>query len=324
MKKYLIICLTIMTVFIGVFFAYLHHKDSPINNIKKISEDLTSYEIEGTLSFVDEESLKKINVTSIYKKIDTQDFFYVRLEDSSTKQVQTIIRNQEGVFVISHGFNRAFKFNTDWPFNGFKPYILQNIFEALLEHQITENIRDGYILVSPIRDDIYKEYHEIQVMFNQNNALQQVNILDQNKTEKMAFTLCTYILNSDIDESIFVVKNDDSSQVSLNEQIPIFPLESYNSELVDHLKTNNGHILRYKGDKYFTLVEKIVSKNTTFSIEEADGDFYLGEEGFLIIGENIISLFKDGIETKIYSNDLTQEEKQNVLLSIENYVVIEE
>lgn len=323
MKKYFILVGVVLMLAGGGYFYYQKTQNNPNHYFNELKEELMSYEIGGTLELVDDEALKTVQVQALYKKVEDNDYYYVRLEDEKTHQVQTIVKNGEGVFVFAQGFNRAFQFKTDWPNNGFKPYILQNIMDLYETDYDEQKLRDGYLLTAPITDPTHPNAVQTQILFNQNLAMTQVNLLDDSNNEIIQFKINTYILNPEIDNEMFNINSQEDVEVGVVEDLPLYPLESYDSELIDQLKTSEGHILRYKGDAYFMLVQETLKSSTSLQIESFEGDFYVYEDGLVYCNDDAMVIIKDGIETTIYSNDLSQEEKLNILLSLENTIVIE-
>jgi len=321
MKKYIVLMSLIAFVLVGglIYIKKINH--SPSQFFK--DNDINSYEISGVLELVDEEALKRVNIQSIYKKVDTSDYYYVRLEDQDTKQVQTIVKNDEGVFVLAQGFNRAFQFKTEWPNNGFKPYILQNIMDLFKDKHKEEKIRDGFVLTADIKDPTHPQIKQTQILFDQNLALTQINLLDEHHNEIIHFEVTTYIINPEVDKTIFTLDSMEEIEVTVEEELPIYPLESYNSELIDQLKTSDGHILRYKGDKYFTLIQTPMIFSQTLDLEVISSDFLIYEDGLIYNLENQATIISNGVKTTIYSKELTSDEKLNILLSIENNIVFE-
>ena len=58
-------------------------------------------------------------------------------------QSQIIVKNPDGVFVLTPTLNQIFKFQSEWPNNSPKPYIYQSLIE-LLEKGEVEKIKTGY------------------------------------------------------------------------------------------------------------------------------------------------------------------------------------
>lgn len=312
-----------VAILFGVLF-YKSNNQNPKKFFEEVNQNLESYEISGVLELVDDESLKKIKIQSLYKKKENNDYYYVRLEDEQTHQIQTIVKNDEGVFVYAQGFNRAFKFNSKWPNNGFKPYILENLISIFEEDFELEKIRDGVIVTSLIEDPLHPQAKYTQMLINQNMAIQQVNLLDEQENEITQFKITTYILNPEIDDNIFKLNSLEDVPTSVNDYSPVYPTNVYDTELVDQLKVQDGYIFRYKGDKYFTLVQKMIEVSEKLNIESYDEEFYISEKGLIFLDDNQAVMVQDNYKTTIYSNNLTDDEKINILLSLENNIVIEE
>lgn len=312
-----------VAILFGVLF-YKSNNQNPKKFFEEVNQNLESYEISGVLELVDDESLKKIKIQSLYKKKENTDYYYVRLEDEQTHQIQTIVKNDEGVFVYAQGFNRAFKFNSKWPNNGFKPYILENLISIFEEDFELEKIRDGVIVTSLIEDPLHPQAKYTQMLINQNMVIQQVNLLDEQENEITQFKITTYILNPEIDDNIFKLNSLEDVPTSVNDYSPVYPTNVYDTELVDQLKVQDGYIFRYKGDKYFTLVQKMIEVSEKLNIESYDEEFYISEKGLIFLDDNQAVLVQDNYKTTIYSNNLTDDEKINILLSLENNIVIEE
>ena len=106
-------------------------------NVEKKMDDIYSkldkYEITGEMEIASGEDFKNYNLTVGYKMEDGNEYFKVVMYDKSINQQQEILRNTDGVFVITPNLNQVFKFEGDWPNNSPKPYLLQNIKEVLTQ-----------------------------------------------------------------------------------------------------------------------------------------------------------------------------------------------
>ena len=324
MKKTIFIVAFIGTLCLGSIFYFYKLSKHHESYFKELKDTLESYEISGVLELVDDDALKTIQIQSLYKKIDDVDCYYVRLEDTSTHQVQTIVKNKEGVFVLAQGFNRVFKFKSDWPNNSFKPYILNNIIDLFESEYELEKIRDGYVFKSEIEDLVHPKAKSTMILFDQNMNITQINLMDENQNEMIQFKVTTYIINPKIDDEIFTINSQEEAAVASYESSLLYPTTLYDNELVDQFKSSQGHVLRYKGNGYFTLVQKQMKVNDSLSTEVYESEFYVSENGLLYFNQNSATLIDSGIETTIYSNTLTKDEMVNILLSLENNIVIEQ
>lgn len=324
MKKILLIITFVCVLIAGAFVFYKKTANSPETYFKDLEETLESYEISGTLELVDDDALKTINIQSLYKKVDGVDYYYVRLEDSNTHQVQTIVKNKEGVFVLAQGFNRVFQFKSEWPNNGFKPYILNNMISLFDSKYELDKIRDGYVFKTNIQDIAHPKATAVMILFDQNLNITQVNLMDEDQNEVIQFEVTTYIINPNIDDAIFTINSQEEVAVANYETSILYPTNVYENELIDQFKSSQGHVMRYKGNDYFTIVQKEMKKKEVLSTELYDSEFYVFENGLLYFNQNSAILIHNGIETTLYSNSLTSDEMVNILLSLENNVVIEQ
>ncbi len=65
------------------------------------------------MEMLENDELKSYQVTSTYANIKDKDYYKVELYDKSLNQSQIIVRNQEGVFVLTPSLNQAFQFQSD-------------------------------------------------------------------------------------------------------------------------------------------------------------------------------------------------------------------
>ena len=151
--------------------------------------------------------------------------------------------------------------------------------------------------------------------------MQLVNLLNENRQQIMKFTITTYIINPEIDKSIFTLNSQEAVSSMIQEDLPLYPTTLTNNELIDQLQLSSSLVLRYKGESYFTLVETPLSK-----VEDSFSDLkelYVLEDGFIYTTSQEVACIKNGIQTTIYAADLNLDDKLNILLSLENNIVID-
>ena len=83
------------------------------------------------MEMVENDELKSYLVNVSYFKEKKDEYYKVELYDKSLNQSQIIVKNTEGVFVLTPTLNQVFKFQSDWPNNSPKPYIYQSLISLL-------------------------------------------------------------------------------------------------------------------------------------------------------------------------------------------------
>src|SRR5690625_3785141 len=98
--------------------------DDVIGKMKKNIESMEGYQAkaEMTMNTGQEEQTYMIDV--MHKKDDLYRVALSNPEDDEGGQV--ILKNEEGVFVLTPSLNKSFKFKTEWPDNSSQPYLYQS------------------------------------------------------------------------------------------------------------------------------------------------------------------------------------------------------
>ena len=96
------------------------------STLQKQVDKMDGYVLKGDMEISKGENLKTYALEVGYHKGDVQQF-KVSLTDKELNQEQQILKNKDGVFVITPSLNQIFKFEGDWPLNTPKPYLLQTM-----------------------------------------------------------------------------------------------------------------------------------------------------------------------------------------------------
>ena len=99
-----------------------------IKDLTKKINNANSYYIEGTLEIVNNEDIYTYDVEVSYARKDN---YKVRLVNNVNNHEQIILRNSEGVYVVTPRINKSFKFQSDWPYNNSQVYLLSPLLEDI-------------------------------------------------------------------------------------------------------------------------------------------------------------------------------------------------
>src|SRR5690625_7798262 len=86
--------------------------------------DIDGYKVEAKMTMKTGQEERSYDIDIWYKK-DKQEFYRVTLESEEEDGGQVILKNEEGVFVLTPSLNKSFKFQTDWHDNSRKSYLYQ-------------------------------------------------------------------------------------------------------------------------------------------------------------------------------------------------------
>ena len=122
MKKIFLFTLTLLILLSTGCGKYT--EDDIIKDLEKKVNKLSGYRLEGSLEILNNEEVYNYDVDVSYKK---DDLYKVSLTNTSNNYEQIILKNNDGVYVLTPSLNKSFKFQSDWPNNNSQIYLLQSI-----------------------------------------------------------------------------------------------------------------------------------------------------------------------------------------------------
>lgn len=321
-KKYIII-IAVCVIMIGIFCFFKFHSTS-FQDALADAKKYTSYELICNMEMLENDELKSYQVTTTYALFNEQEYYKVELYDKSLNQSQVIIRNDEGVFVLTPSLNQAFQFQSEWPHNSPKPYIYQSLL-SFLEDNKYEKVKDGYIVNAEMKYENDDRVQSQEIKFDKELNPVYVNVFDGDGTEIIKLTITSFQPDIDINKDSFqqetIMKESQSQYNNVSSSLPLYPvalmgstLENENISLVN--ETTN-HILKFTGEKAFTIVESAVSTKDTIDVVQVQGKLIDTIDGFAYVEDNQMTYVSSGIVCSLYSNDLTEDEMLVVLSSMQ-------
>lgn len=206
-------------------------------------------------------------------------YYRVALKNTGQNVTQVILRNDEGVFVLTPEDNKHFRFQSDWPDAHGQPYLYQTLVESVIDDESRqfEATDDGYSF------DVTANYKQNQALKRQRIQLdkdytpQQMAVLDADDQPLVEVTFDQFETDVTFDEDAFDVERnmeewgedaalamvetesaDNEGDVAINTFAPGWIPEG--SELMGEHPFSGTHgegvLLRYSGEKPFTLLQQ--------------------------------------------------------------------
>ncbi|MEG1702735.1 MAG: hypothetical protein RR267_07575 [Erysipelotrichaceae bacterium] len=296
----------------------------------KTMDEMDTYLLEGDMEINKGEDVKRYRVQVGYEKKDQKECYKVSLYDKAINQEQVILRNDQGVFVITPGLNQVFKFEGDWPMNSPKPYLLQTMV-GIVKNEKAEirKVEDGYLVKSKVNYPNNKTFIDEEIMFHKNGKVEWLQIFnkDHNPELKIVFHKVDYNIKMDKQYFKAPTKLETKASASLisKEDLPLYPMQVFSSRLSGkstmQVNGEDRHVLEYSGDKHFTVVEtKKTIASTTQTVLMA-GQIVDAMDVIGFYDGNQMSAIHDGIEITVFSDDLSPDEMMSVIASM-NVVVM--
>ena len=296
---------------------------SLIKDVNKKVNDSKSYHLIGTLDIYRNEEKYSYDVDSAYSK---DDLFRVDLKNKSNDHEQIILKNNEGVYVITPSLNKSFKFQSDWPYNNSQIYLLQPIITDLSNEKGREfeTTKTGYVVTSKVDYPTEKDYVKQKVYIDNDKNITKVEILDKNNNVKMRLKVSNIDYNNKFDNNYFEaktyqkeVKTKEKETAKINDVVyPMYvPTDTYLTAQ-DVVETTNGEraILTFAGDSNFTVVQETLSNVN--STDYVYGDPYLILDTVGAITDYSVSWVSNGMEYSVLSDKMNKNELLSVAQSI--------
>lgn len=294
-----------------------------VEELTKKIENTKSYQLTGTLEIINDENSYMYDVDVKYLKDNN---FKVSLKNKTNNHEQIILRNDEGVYVLTPSLNKSFKFQSDWPYNNSQSYILQNIIKDIKndEEYKIEKQEDNYIITTKVNYPNNKELINEKIYINKDKNIERIEVLDENNNIKIKMIIDNIDYNANNNADIFklesnltVSKEIEQPTSKIDEVIyPMYlPKNTYLSSQ-DKVSNETGEriIMTFKGDYPFMLIQETINPNEI--VTSVKGEPYQLAETIGIIDETSLTWFDEKAEYYLVSNELETEELIEVANSL--------
>lgn len=338
MKKILLSILLIFTFCLTGCGKY-DEKDV-LNELTKKIEKSSSYYIEGKMELMNNEDIYDYDVKVSYKE---GDFYRVHLTNTTNNHEQVILRNDEGVYVVTPSLNKSFKFQSDWPYNNSQVYLLSSLLEDLTndETKTFEEVEDNYIFTTIVNYPNNPKLVKQKIYITKDLDIEKVEVLDTNNNVQIKMEYTKIDLNSKFNEDYFNLntlikeneKEDNSKENTEDTQKDektketatiddiIYPMYlPANTHLTNQEKVDKEDgqrlILTFDGDSSFMLIEETISTSEEHEIIPTYGDLELLSDTIAVVNDNSVNWVSNGIEYYVISDVMAKSEILEVARSI--------
>ena len=177
----------------------------------------------------------------------SKDKYKVELVNKANNHEQVILRNDDGVFVLTPSLNKSFKFQSDWPYNNSQVYILNSIIDDLnKDNKTTKEEVDGkYVFTSKVNYPNNNKLTSQKVTVTKDLFIEKVEVLNDEGNAEMIFTINNTDYNPTFNETYFEVNsiintnNKDDNNKSENKEDKKEETTTENKQTCDPEKDEN-------------------------------------------------------------------------------------
>lgn len=298
--------------------------------------DTKGYELDAEMTIQTGGEPRKFNVNVWHTK---PEFYRVKVTQDGEDVSQMIVRNEDGVFVVTPALKKTYKFQSEWPKQNSQAYLIGALAEDLDadKNLVMREEENTYVFESATRNNQKNVMPSQIITVDKKTMLPiEVSVLNEAKEEQIHISFKNIKLNVKHNAKDYVVeqfsetpedgdkKADDKKagaeidEESFETHYPVIKWEA-TKQLDEKTVQEDGVqrvVLTYEGEKAFTLMQQPVSKDESVVPVFAPGD--PADLGFTIgaITDHSLSWEMDGVSFFLASNKLTQGEMLEVAASM--------
>lgn len=273
------------------------------------------------MDIVSNEELYHYDVCVDYMK---GDYYKVNLVNKDNKHEQIILKNEDGVYVITPELNKSFKFQSEWPYNSSQAYILDSLLKDLENDNdvVFEERGEEYILTSSVNYPNNSSLVSQKITFDKEYLPKQVEVYNKENIVNITLKISKLDFKPQFDKNNFDIKStviEPTNSVSKIDNV-VYPMYLPQGTLFKNeetIKTDNSErvILTFSGDKSFILIEEASKAPKEFEVTTTSGELVFYENVLGNLTGTTLNWTNDGKDYYIISENLTNEELLKVASS---------
>ena len=328
MKKIIIIVVISFMFLVG---CGINSKTNAIDEIINKYKKSSGYMLSGILEITNNDEVYNYDVEVGYEKDNN---YKVELTNKSNEYTQIILKNSDGVYVLTPALNKSFKFHSDWPYDNSQIYLYDAIINDMkkddnLEFEEKDN---EYIFNTSVKYPNNNRLVKQKIIFNKDFKLNKVSVYDKNGTISMSmkfdkikfspkfsddyFSLDNYVVSDENEEK----ENNKTSETSSLDDIiyPLFIPSGTKLISEDRVNKDSGErvIMTYDGEKSFVLVEETVDVFDEFTVIPSYGEPYQLMDTLGVLTDNSLSWISGNTEYYLISDVMSKDELLEVAQSL--------
>lgn len=179
---------------------------SVIKDLTRKIEDSKSYYIEGTMEIVNNEDVYTYDVKVSY---EAKNNYKVELVNTINNHEQIILRNDDGVYVVTPRLNKSFKFQSDWPYNNSQVYLLTPLLDDITsdENRTFAETDNGYKITVGANYPNNAKLVKQEILLDKNSDIKKVTVMDNEGNAQITMNFSKVDLNSKFKDGYFDLKS---------------------------------------------------------------------------------------------------------------------
>ncbi|MDD2469710.1 MAG: hypothetical protein PHI22_02100 [Bacilli bacterium] len=325
MKK--IVWLSLIACFFLLTGCGKYSEKDVVKDLSKKIEESKGYYLEAQMEIINNEDIYKYDVKVSYQD---GDLFRVSLKNKANSHEQILLRNEEGVYVLTPSLNKSFKFQSEWPYNNSQSYILQTIIKDIKndDNRAFEETENYYIFTTKVSYPNNRSLTKQVVYFDKDLNLKEVQVLNNENNPEIKVKVSKVDMKATYKSKYFTLSENMQTAVVEEKVEPVMKIEdiiypmyvpektSLSAQNVMGKAVGERIILTFKGEKPFILVEETATIEEEFTTIPTYGEPAMLIDTYGSISDNSISWISNGLEYYLASDAIDIGELVDIAKSI--------
>lgn len=314
-------------------------QDSVRKELTDKLEDLSGYKVNAEMTLAMGSAPQVYDVEIWHKN---PSYYRVKLKNAKKEQSQMILRNDDGVFVLTPALNKSFRFQSDWPKNSSQAYLYESLIKDIVADKEAKfsSTKEYYVFETKTRYQNNQVLPVQEIRLNKGDlSPAQVKVMDADRNTIVSVKFSKVKFNAKFETDDFETKKNmtraeigapvmadaDMKDLSFTVKYPS-ALSNGTSLLKEKeiaIEDGKRVVLTYGGEKTFTLIQEKRVVETASASYPADVNGEPVDLGFTIgaLTDHSISWNQDGVDYMIASKDLTKDEMVSLARSVQGDLV---
>ncbi|WP_410771797.1 DUF4367 domain-containing protein [Fontibacillus sp. BL9] len=200
--------LTILIV-LSIVLAACGKKDAAgvVKDLDKVVTKLESYQGSGIMTLYTGEKPQEYKVEVWYQN---PSFYRIALTNAEKDVTQIVLRNEQGVYVLTPSLNKSFRFQSDWPENQGQVYLYQTLVRSILSDGSRQFVsdKDSYVFEVAANYNTHALVRQKIWLAKDNYAPKQVQVSDSQAKVVVEVKFDKFDFNTKFDNKSFDMQHN--------------------------------------------------------------------------------------------------------------------
>lgn len=199
-----------------------------------------SYFLTGKMELINNEDVFNYNISVSYKK---EDYYKIELVNAVNDHKQIILRNDEGVYIVTPSLNKSFKFQSDWPYNNSQVYLLSSLLDDVNndENRTFSKEGDNYVFTSSVNYPNNEKLVNQKIYFGKDYLPVKVEVMDADGNKQISMVFDKIDLKTEFNDTYFDLNSIlDINNINTNDNSNKTKDEKKDNKENNNSNVNNG------------------------------------------------------------------------------------